>query len=74
MSAIGALESVEELRIDSKIGKGKHFAAGGRKLFWHRVFGVPVIVVNLFVGMVLVENHKGSQRVPIAPIIRLPAM
>lgn len=56
----GALAAIEELRIDSKIGKSKHFAASDRKMFWHRVFGVPVIVANLFVGIVLVNLQSTS--------------
>lgn len=52
---IGALTAIDELRVDSKIGKSKHFNASDRKLFWHRFYGVPVIVANLFVGIVLVS-------------------
>jgi hypothetical protein len=51
----GIKTAIEELRVDSKIGKGKHFNASDRKLFWHRIFGLPVIVANLFVGIVLVS-------------------
>lgn len=59
----GALAAVEELRVDSKIGKSKHFNASDRKLFWHRICGVPVILANLFVGIVLVslQGQGGSQ-------------
>ncbi|CAE6506189.1 conserved hypothetical protein [Nitrosomonas nitrosa] len=55
----GGLAAIEELRIDSKIGKSKHFSASDRKMFWHRFFGIPVIVANLFVGIVLV-NLQGT--------------
>lgn len=55
----GALTAIDELRIDSKIGKSKHFSASDRKMFWHRLFGVPVIIANLFVGIVLV-NLQGT--------------
>ncbi|SET70922.1 hypothetical protein SAMN05216326_1811 [Nitrosomonas marina] len=54
-SVSGGLAAIEELRIDSKIGKSKHFSASGRKILWHRVFGIPVILANLFMGIVLVN-------------------
>jgi hypothetical protein len=54
-SVSGALELIEELRIDAKVGKGKHFAASDRKLLWHRLCGIPVILANLFVGIVLLN-------------------
>lgn len=59
----GALAAIDELRIDSKIGKSKHFNASDRKMFWHRFFGVPVIIANLFVGIVLV-SLQGSNASP----------
>lgn len=64
----GALAAIEELRLDSKIGKSKHFAASDRKMLWHRVFGIPVIVANLFVGIVLVnlQSTSGAKESPIA--------
>lgn len=55
----GALALIEELRVDAKLGKGKHFAASDRKLLWHRLCGVPVILANLFVGIVLL-NLQGQ--------------
>lgn len=58
-SIAGALAAIEELRIDSKIGKSKHFSASDRKLIYHRICGLPVIIANLFVGIVLV-NLQGS--------------
>ena len=59
----GALAAIEELRVDSKIGKSKHFAASDRKLLWHRLCGVPVILANLFVGIVLV-SIQGTNGTP----------
>ncbi|WP_205631440.1 SLATT domain-containing protein [Collimonas fungivorans] len=56
----GALAAIDELRIDSKIGKSKHFNASDRKMFWHRFYGVPVIIANLFVGIVLVSLQGTS--------------
>lgn len=54
-SVAGALGVIDELRTDAKFGKRKHFAAGDRKLLWHRLCGVPVILINLFVGIVLLN-------------------
>ncbi|HDR9501716.1 TPA: SLATT domain-containing protein [Burkholderia cepacia] len=56
----GALSAIEELRIDSKLGKSKHFNASERKLRYHWICGVPVIVANLLVGVVLVGFQKMS--------------
>jgi hypothetical protein len=67
-SNLGALTAIDELRLDSKIGKSKHFNASDRKLFWHRFFGVPVIVANLFVGIVLV-SLQGSQAPSAVPFV-----
>lgn len=62
-SVDGALTVIEELRVDAKAGKGKHFAASDRKLMWHRLCGVPVILANLFVGIVLL-NLQGQSVSP----------
>jgi hypothetical protein len=64
----GALALIEELRVDAKLGKGKHFAASDRKLLWHRLCGVPVIVANLFVGIVLLNlQGQASSHATLAP-------
>lgn len=62
-SVDGDLALIEELRIDAKLGKGKHFAASDRKLLWHRLCGIPVALANLFVGIVLLNLARpGSIR------------
>ncbi|WP_122813765.1 SLATT domain-containing protein [Pseudomonas viridiflava] len=66
---VGALGALEELRVDSKIGKSKHFSASDRKMFWHRVFGIPVILANLFVGIVLV-NLQSTNTFSVEPNVR----
>lgn len=66
---VGVLGALEELRLDSKIGKSKHFSASDRKMFWHRVFGIPVILANLFVGIVLV-NLQSTNTFSVAPDVR----
>lgn len=71
-SVDGALALIEELRVDAKLGKGKHFAASDRKLLWHRLCGVPVILANLFVGIVLL-NLQG-QASPAAATASVPAI
>ncbi|WP_148714523.1 SLATT domain-containing protein [Chitinolyticbacter meiyuanensis] len=57
---LGALAALEELRRDARICKGRHFAAADRKLTLHRWCGVPVILANLFVGIVLVNLQGGN--------------
>lgn len=71
-SVDGALALIEELRVDAKLGKGKHFAASDRKLLWHRLCGVPVILANLFVGIVLL-NLQGQASSAAAPLPALSA-
>ncbi|MBV7544292.1 SLATT domain-containing protein [Acidovorax sp. sic0104] len=71
-SADGALALIEELRVDAKLGKGKHFAASDRKLLWHRLCGIPVILANLFVGIVLL-NLQGQASSP-ATTVSAPAV
>lgn len=66
-SVDGALIVIEELRIDAKVGKGRHFAASDRKLLWHRLCGIPVILANLFVGIVLLNlQSQTTSAVPAA--------
>lgn len=60
----GALTLIEELRLDAKLGKGKHFAASDRKLLWHRLCGIPVILANLFVGIVLLNLQGQTTPIP----------
>jgi hypothetical protein len=61
----GALALIEELRLDAKLGKGKHFAASDRKLLWHRLCGIPVILANLFVGIVLLNLQGQATPLPV---------
>lgn len=51
---VGALAILEELRIDSKIGKGKHFSASDRAKKYHNLIGIPSIVFNIFIGTILI--------------------
>lgn len=50
----GALAILEELRLDSKIGKGKHFSASDRQKRYHNYIGIPAICFNIFIGTVLI--------------------
>ena len=52
--ASGALALLDELRGDAKLGKDKHFHACSRKLRYHNVAGIPVIVINVFIGTIIV--------------------
>lgn len=51
----GALLLVEELRADSKIGKNKHFNASRRKITFHNLLGIPVVVINVALGTIIVS-------------------
>ncbi len=54
-STDGAIELIDELRIDAKLGKGKHFNASRRKISFHNWIGIPVIVINVLIGTVIVS-------------------
>lgn len=56
----GALSLIDELRSDAKLGKSKHFNASRRKLQWHNTLGIPVIVINVFIGTVIVALMSGD--------------
>lgn len=47
-------EQLEELRQDAKLSKDRHFSAASRKLRYHLLYGVPVIIFNIFMATVLV--------------------
>jgi hypothetical protein len=51
----GAIAILDELREDAKIGKNKHFNASDRKLKYHYYCGVPVVLINIFIGTVIVS-------------------
>lgn len=53
-STSGAIKLIDELRTDAKIGKSKHFNASRRKIGLHNWVGIPVIVINVFIGTVIV--------------------
>ena len=50
----GALTILDELRNDAKLGKNKHFYASERKLKYHYYCGIPVVIINVFIGTVVV--------------------
>ena len=52
-SSEGAIRILDELRIDAKLGKSKHFSASRRKITTHNWLGIPVIVINIFIGTVI---------------------
>ncbi len=53
-STNGATKLIDELRTDAKIGKGKHFNASRRKIYLHNFVGIPVILINIFIGTVII--------------------
>ena len=53
-STDGAIKLIDELRTDAKIGKGKHFNANRRKISLHNWVGIPVILINIFIGTVII--------------------
>ncbi|WP_444927177.1 SLATT domain-containing protein [Microbulbifer sp. TRSA002] len=71
-STDGAINLIDELRTDAKLGKSKHFNASRRKICWHNWIGIPVIVINVFVGTVIVallSDGDGDKRLAIASAI-----
>tara|TARA_R110001592_G_scaffold238577_1_gene498352 strand:+ start:197 stop:736 length:540 start_codon:yes stop_codon:yes gene_type:complete len=53
-STDGAIKLIDELRTDAKLGKSKHFNASRRKIGLHNWVGIPVILINVFIGTVIV--------------------
>ena len=53
-STDGAIKLIDELRTDAKIGKGKHFNASRRKISSHNRVGIPVVLINIFIGTVMI--------------------
>lgn len=53
-STNGAIKLIDELRTDAKLGKSKHFNASRRKIGLHNWLGTPVILINVFIGTVIV--------------------
>ncbi|BBB30214.1 SLATT domain-containing protein [Neptunomonas japonica] len=51
----GAINLLDELRTDAKLGKDKHFNASRRKMKLHNWVGIPVIVINVLIGTVIVS-------------------
>ena len=51
----GAIQLIDELRTDAKLGKGKHFNASRRKINLHNWVGIPVILINVFIGTVIIS-------------------
>ncbi|HGF4931938.1 TPA: SLATT domain-containing protein [Vibrio parahaemolyticus] len=60
-STDGAVQLIDELRTDAKIGKSKHFNASRRKINLHNWIGIPVIVINVFIGTVIVSLLSGGE-------------
>ena len=53
-STDGAINLIDELRTDAKIGKDKHFNASRRKIRLHNWVGIPVVLINVFIGTVMI--------------------
>lgn len=53
-STVGAIKLIDELRTDAKLGKSKHFNASRRKIGLHNWVGIPVVLINVFIGTVIV--------------------
>jgi len=49
----GALAAVESLRQRAKLSKDRHFAAADRKGVYHTAIGLPAVVINVFLGVVI---------------------
>jgi hypothetical protein len=67
----GALQAVEALRQRSKLSKDRHFAAAERKGHLHALIGLPAIVINVFMGVVLgnvLQAEKPPQWAPMVAV------
>jgi hypothetical protein len=50
-----AVQALQGLRTRCKLSKDRHFAAAERKSFYQTWVGLPVVLINVFVGTVLVQ-------------------
>jgi hypothetical protein len=64
------LKELEELRIDARLGKDKHFSAAERTKNFNVIFGLPVIVINVLLGSIFfTELISEGVRETIGPIL-----
>lgn len=57
------INEIEKLRLDAKFGKDKHFAAADRTRAYHYWFGVPVIIITVFLGSAVFADLTGAQKI-----------
>lgn len=55
-----AIDAIERLREKSKLSKDRHFIAAERKTYSNLWIGLPVVLINVFVGTVLVQFLNDS--------------
>ena len=68
----GAIQLIDELRTDAKIGKSKHFNASRRKINLHNWVGIPVIIINVLIGTVIVallSDGNGNKTIAITSTV-----
>ena len=71
MANDGALQAIESLRQRSKLSKDRHFAAAERKSHLHAWIGLPTVLINVFVGIVIgnvLQADKPPAWAPIAAV------
>jgi len=54
----GVITALKELHQDAKLCKNRHFASAERKLRYHIICGVPIIIINLFLGSFLINSQR----------------
>jgi hypothetical protein len=57
---LGAVQALENLRTKCKLNKDRHFAAALRNNFYQTWIGLPVILINVFIGTVLVQYTQND--------------
>jgi len=64
------MKELEELRIDARLGKDKHFSAADRTKYLNMTFGLPVIIINVLLGSVFFTAvFEESFRSTMGPIL-----
>jgi hypothetical protein len=57
------VEVLDKLRWNAHLGKHKHFEAGNRGRKHHVWWGVPVVLINIFVGSVMFSMLGSQQQI-----------
>lgn len=62
-------KQLKKVKVDALYGKKKHFNAADRKKTYHYWLGLPVVIINLFVGSILFKILFSSEGTVLIPAV-----